>query len=81
MSSEKDLSPSTNKGRKEQLRQLQHDMKTYLGVVTMGLQALEAVREDPEEFAELSQTIVQEGVEPLKQIVAEIVDVAVNEQE
>ncbi|QDT33265.1 hypothetical protein [Thalassoglobus polymorphus] len=81
MSSEKDLSPSTKTGRHEQLRQLQHDMKTYLGVVTMGLQALEVVREDPEEFAELSQTIAEEGVEPLKQVVAEIVDLAMNEQE
>lgn len=62
--------------RHEQLRQLEHDMKNYLGVITMGLQALEAVREDPEQFAQMSQTIDKEGIQPLKQIVTRLVDVA-----
>lgn len=71
----------SNNGRQEKLLRLQHDFNTYLGVVTMGLQALEGVRKDADEFAELSRTIEDEGVKPLKQIVAEIVAVALGEQE
>lgn len=81
MTSNRDVSPSINEERRKQLRQLEHDMKTHLGVVTMGLQALEGVREDAKEFSEMSQTIEEEGVKSLKRIVAEIVAIALNESE
>ncbi|QDT50713.1 hypothetical protein Pan258_47930 [Symmachiella dynata] len=79
MSLEQDLPPSSDEERPETLRRLAHDIKSYLGVVTMGMQALELVREDPDEFAEIHKSIEEEGVEPLKAIVAQIVDVALSE--
>ncbi len=79
MSFEQDLPPSSHEERPKKLRQLEHDIKTYLGVVTMGMQALKLVREDPDEFAEMHQSIEEEGVEPLKAIVAQIVELALTE--
>jgi len=43
------------------------------------LQALEGVREQSEEFAELRKTIEDEGVNPLKEIVAQIIEIAIAE--
>lgn len=68
------------KKRREQLRRLEHDLRTYLGVVTMGVQALGAFREDADEFAELSRTIEEEGVKPLEQTIAEIIAVTLEDQ-
>lgn len=79
MSLEPDLPSSNTEKHRKQLRQLEHDMKSYLGVVTMGMQALKLVREDPEEFTEMHKSIEEEGVEPLKAIVAQIVDLALTE--
>ncbi|TWU14331.1 hypothetical protein CA54_31760 [Symmachiella macrocystis] len=79
MSLEQDLPPSSHEERPEILRRLAHEIKSHLGVVTMGMQALKLVREDPDEFAEIHKSIEKEGVEPLKAIVAQIVDLALSE--
>ncbi|EAQ79785.1 hypothetical protein [Blastopirellula marina] len=66
--------------RKEQLRQLGHDIKSYLGVVTMGFQALDGAKGDPEEFAELFGIIQEDGIKPLKQTVLDMVKLACEEE-
>ena len=80
MPMERDRTPLPREERRQQLRQLEHNMKTYLGIVTMGVQALASVREDPAEFAEVSRLIEEDGVQPLKQIIAEIIAIAVAEE-
>lgn len=67
--------------RREQLRQLSHDIKSYLGVVTMGFQALDGAKADPAEFAEIYAVIQEEGVKPLKQSVLDMLDLATAEEE
>lgn len=81
MTSHQDPSASMHQKRREQLRQLEHDMRSHLGIVTMGVQALEAFREDADQFAELSRTIEEEGVKPLKQTIAQIMALALDEHE
>ncbi len=81
MTLDKDSLPAAHEERRQQLRQLEHDMRTYLGVVTMGVQALDAFRDDAEEFAELSRTIEEEGVKPLRETIAEIISVALRDQQ
>ena len=81
MNLDKDPAALEAEKRREQLRQLEHDMKTYLGVITTGLHALKLVRENPDDFAEMHQTIEKEGVDPLKAIVAQIINLTLKESE
>lgn len=64
---------SSPEGR-QRLEELSHDIKNHLLVVSMGLDALTAVREDSTEFADMLETIKRDGVESLKQSVAELLD-------
>jgi hypothetical protein len=50
----------------EGIRQLHHDARTHLFVVTMGLRVLEASREKAEHFAEVLEVIRRDGIEPLQ---------------
>lgn len=70
---------SANADRHQQLRQLGHDIKSYLGVVTMGFEALDGAKSDPEDFAEVLSVIRQEGVKPLKESVLELIELACKE--
>ena len=58
------------------LRKLEHDVKNCLSVVSMGMLALEGARQEPEDFAEVYATIHEGGIEPLKQGIAELVELA-----
>ncbi|NNJ26509.1 hypothetical protein [Alienimonas chondri] len=53
-------------------RQLGHDVKTYLGIVTMGLELLPALRDDPAQFDAMLAEIRSEGIAPLRKVVAEL---------
>ncbi|MFH5805517.1 hypothetical protein [Alienimonas sp. DA493] len=53
-------------------RQLGHDVKTYLAVVTMGLDLLPALRDDPVQFDAMLAEIRREGIAPLREAVAEL---------
>ncbi|MCA9114606.1 MAG: hypothetical protein KDA79_05935 [Planctomycetaceae bacterium] len=76
---EDSATPSSDDERGTRLRQLQHDIKTNLSIISMGLQALPGLKDEPEEFKELCQTIEESGVRPLKEMVAEIIEVALSE--
>ncbi len=76
MNNEQVTTPSCAEEHRKQLRQLQHDIKTHLGIVTMGLQALEGARNEPETFFEICRMIKDDGAEPLKEIVSEILRIA-----
>ncbi|HBN79660.1 MAG TPA: hypothetical protein DD473_28330 [Planctomycetaceae bacterium] len=79
MNNEQDTTPSCAEDRRKQLRQLQHDIKTHLGIVTMGLHTLESARDEPETFAEICRMIKESGAEPLMEIVSEILEIACSE--
>lgn len=53
-------------------RQLGHDVKTYLGIVTMGLELLSALRDDPAQFDAMLAEIRTEGIAPLREVIAEL---------
>jgi|GEM_PF-3222238 len=60
---------STEAGR---LRQLAHDLRTPLSIISMGLEILKQVRHDDEQFAHMLKMITTEGVEPLKTMIADL---------
>ncbi|QDT15016.1 hypothetical protein [Alienimonas californiensis] len=62
--------------RQQRLRQLGHDVKTQLLVVSLGLEALQGLRDDPEEFAQVCQEIRRDGVEPMKELIDAILKTA-----
>lgn len=69
----------TREQRQEQLRQLRHDLNNHLGVVSTGIQALAGTRDDAEVFAELQSMIEKDGIEPMKAIVDEILEMVLHE--
>ena len=60
----------------QQLRQLAHDVNTHLSVITMGMDALQATRDDAEQFEQMCEAIQQEGVAPLKEHLARLIKLA-----
>jgi hypothetical protein len=59
-------------------RQLAHDIKSQLAVVSLGMEALKGVRSNADEFASVMESIRRDGVEPLKQSVSDLVRWATN---
>lgn len=59
--------------RQQKLRQLAHDVRGHLAAVTMGLEALKLLRDDEDQFLEVYQTVRDEGIEPLKVRLGELV--------
>ena len=76
MTLESEATQLSTKERRQQLRQLEHDLKTYLGVVSTGMQALTGARDEPDVFSELHKTFEEEGIDPLKKVIADIIAVA-----
>lgn len=75
MSTESDK--TTNPTDKAQyLRQLGHDVKSPLTVISMGLQALKSLRLDAQEFNEVYDTIMHDGLDQLKAAVDRLVQAA-----
>jgi hypothetical protein len=58
----------------ESLRQLRHDAKTHLFVVSMGLKVLEASRHNADHFADTLESIRRDGIEPLQQNVRRLIE-------
>ena len=54
------------------VRQLVHDLRTPLSVISMGLEILKQVRHDEEQFGRVLAMISQEGVEPMKRLLTEV---------
>ena len=54
------------------VRQLVHDLRTPLSVISMGLEILKQVRHDDEQFSRVLAMISQEGVEPMKRLLTEV---------
>lgn len=57
-----------------QLHQLVHDLRTPLSVISMGIEILKQVRQDPEQFSRVTTMIAEEGIEPIKRLLAEVAD-------
>jgi K+-sensing histidine kinase KdpD len=67
---------SNGQERREQLKKLGHDIKTPLGIITMGLHALEHARDEADEFEQLCKMIETDGVQPLQSMLSEILALA-----
>lgn len=67
--------------QQRKLRQMQHDLRSYLGVLTTGLQVLETCRDQPNEFAEMQKLMVESGLQPLEKGISELVALALAEDE
>ncbi|WP_166819865.1 hypothetical protein [Thalassoroseus pseudoceratinae] len=76
MTWESETTQLSTQERRKQLRQLEHDLRNYLGVVSTGMEALTGARDEPEMFSELHQMIEQQGIEPLKKVIADMITVA-----
>ena len=66
--------------REEHLRTLAHDLKNCLSVISMGMAALEAVREDAAQFADVQAAIKKDGVDPLKNGLSTLLALAAERQ-
>jgi hypothetical protein len=75
------MTPLSIDERREKLRQLQHDLRTHLGVISTGLQVLAGSRDDPAEFAAMQEMILTSGLKPLEKGVAEIIALASLEED
>ncbi len=62
-----DSSKTENPMYRQRLRQLAHDLRTPLSIISMGVEALKSVRTDAEEFATLVTMIENEGIARLKE--------------
>lgn len=67
--------------RRRELRQMQHDLRSCLGVLTTGLQVLESCRDQPEEFAEMQKMMLEAGLQPLEKGLNDLVALAIMEDE
>ncbi|MCA9153928.1 MAG: hypothetical protein KDA38_04040 [Planctomycetales bacterium] len=62
--------PVMEAGGGEQLRHLAHELHGHLSVVSLGLELLEGVRDDEDQFREVLTMIRSDGLGPLKATVA-----------
>ncbi len=59
-----------------QLRQISHDVKSPLTVIVMGLEALGMILDEGSEEMEMVRMIQNDGIEPLRLKVQELIDAA-----
>lgn len=59
---------------RQRLRQLAHDLRTPLSIISMGVEALKSVRTDAEEFATLVAMIEDEGIARLKEALTSLAE-------
>jgi signal transduction histidine kinase len=55
-----------------ELQQWIHDLRTPLSIISMGVDALQRVRHDDQQFKELSEMIAREGIGPLNRLLDEL---------
>lgn len=56
------------------LRKLAHDLRSPLSIIAMGIEATRAMKNDPNQLDALCDMMAREGVEPIKRIIAEMVE-------
>jgi hypothetical protein len=49
------------------LQRLMHDIRSPFSIISMGIEALRALRDDEEQFQAMCQTIEQEGIDKLRE--------------
>jgi len=70
MNSETVLSPvDESEAASQRLRQLAHDLRTPLSIMSMGLEVLQHVRNDDEQFGEMCRMMSREGIEKIKALI------------
>lgn len=57
---------------KEVLRQLNHDLRSPLSTIAMGIEALRALKHDPAQVDMLLDMMSEQGVEAIKKILDEL---------
>lgn len=62
----------TDKPLKEILRQLNHDLRSPLSTIAMGIEALRALKHDPEQVDMLLDMMSEQGVEAMKKILDDL---------
>ena len=67
MGEEKATAPKTK-------RDISHEAKTHLLVLRMGLELLEKAKNDPKQIDQLIEMMRHDGLEPLRDLVAELVE-------
>lgn len=72
---------STTEQRLDLRHQLEHEIKSHLGVGTLGHRMLDGARDDPELFAKLHGVIEEGGIAPLKIDIVELVKIATTSNE
>lgn len=62
----------TDKPLKEILRQLNHDLRSPLSTIAMGIEALRALKHDPVQVDMLLDMMSEQGVEAMKKILDDL---------
>lgn len=62
----------TDKPLKEILRQLNHDLRSPLSTIAMGIEAVRALKHDPEQVDMLLDMMSEQGVEAMKKILDDL---------
>lgn len=60
----------------DEVQQIGHDIKTYVLVLTMGMELLKDARPDQARFDEVLETIRNEGINPLKDHINRLLELA-----
>lgn len=68
--------PVMEAGGGERLRHLAHEIHGHLSVVNLGVDLLDRVRDDDDQFREVLTMIRNEGLGPLKESVAALLESA-----
>ncbi len=62
--------PDSDKSLDQTLRQLDHDLRSPLSTIAMGIEAIKALKHDPAQIEMLCQMIQDQGVEEIKRVLA-----------
>lgn len=60
------------KSQKDVLRQLNHDLRSPLSTIAIGIEALRAVKHDAAQVDALLDMMAEQGVEAIKKILADL---------
>ena len=73
------LSPDEQVHTDDQLqlivRKLAHDLRTPLSILSMGIEAIRVMKNDPAQCDMLCEMMAKEGIESMKRIIEEMVNV------
>ncbi len=64
--------PESEKPLNEVLRQLNHDLRSPLSTIAMGIEALRVLKNDPSQVDMLLDMMSEQGVEAIKKILDEM---------